>query len=170
MMQRDAADPRDQSVRPFDLVRRLGLRPDATVADVGAGRAYFTLHLAAAVPKGSVIATDTQSVALGIVARRARAAGLANVETRAGDRDHCRLEPSSIDLAFLCQVDHHLGNRVAYLRTVVEALRSDGRIAIVNAGRRLRANQAAARELSLVTVDEWWPSSDYFLLVLQRAK
>lgn len=160
-------DPRDQVARPFDVIRRLRLRSDATVADIGAGTAYFTIHLADAVPRGQVIATDIRAVALGIVRRRAAAAGCSNVQTLSARIDHSCLDPCSVDLAFLCQVDHHLANRVSYFRSVVEALRSDGRMAIMNAGRFFRANMLAGRELGMEVADEWWPSSGYFLQVLK---
>jgi ubiquinone/menaquinone biosynthesis C-methylase UbiE len=160
--------PRDEMLRPAEVIRRLRLCPDAVVADIGAGTAYFTTDLAAAVPQGRVIATDIRPVSIGIIYRRALAAGRSNVETLTADRDHCRLEPNSIDLAFLCQVDHHLDDRVAYLRTVVDALRPGGRIAIINIARLLRLNQHAGRDLGLEVVDEWWPSAGYFLLVHAR--
>jgi SAM-dependent methyltransferase len=128
----------------------------------------LTVNLAGAVPSGRVIATDLRPVSLGIIRRRATAVGRSNVETLTAERDHCRLDRASVDLALLCQVDHHLADRVAYLRTVVEALRPDGRIAIVNIARLLRTNQAAGRALGLEVVDEWWPSAGYFLLVLAR--
>jgi len=47
-------------------------------------------------------------------------------------------------------------------------LKPNGRIAILNIARLLRVNQNAGRELGLEVVDEWWPSSSHFLLVLAR--
>jgi ubiquinone/menaquinone biosynthesis C-methylase UbiE len=159
---------RDEALRPFDLVRRLRLSPAATVADIGAGAGYFTVELAEAVPRGKVIATDLRCDLLSAVLRRAKAAGRPNIETRPARRSDCTLESRSVDLAFLCQVDHHLTDRVGYFRTVEAALRDGGRMAILNFGRFFRVNLLAAREAGLELVDEWWPSSDHFLIVLSR--
>lgn len=157
---------RDRSLRPVEVVRRLRLAPDDTVADIGAGAGYFTAELAAAVPRGKVIATDLRPQVLGIALRRARAEQRLNVEVRTARRDDCALEPRSVDLAFMCRVDHHVADRIAFFRVVADTLRGSGRMAVLNFGRFFRANRLAARELGMAIVDEWWASSDHFLMVL----
>src|SRR5438105_5885682 len=73
-------DPiRTQALHPEELVTRLHLAPDATVADVGAGPGFLTLYLARAVPKGQVIAADIRDDYLAVTAARAARAGLSNV-------------------------------------------------------------------------------------------
>src|SRR5260221_6963528 len=53
-------DPeRDSWQEPEEVVRALGLKPGATVADLGAGTGYFTVRFARPVgPKGRVLAVD----------------------------------------------------------------------------------------------------------------
>jgi len=118
------------------------------------------------VPRGRVIATDVRGDYLATAARRARAAGLSNVETRVVPRDRPALDVASIDLAFVCQVDQYLPDRVAYLRELKRALKPGGRVALVNYARFRDADLAAARAASLRVADEWAPSPPFFVLVL----
>jgi ubiquinone/menaquinone biosynthesis C-methylase UbiE len=151
---------------PQDLVARLRLEPTSTVADVGAGPGFMTEFLARAVPQGHVIATDIKSDYLRVLSARMRRAGIANVETQVTSRESPELAPASVDLVFLCQVDHYLADRVAYLRTIIPSLRPGGRIVLVNYARYREPDLSAAQALSLRVVDEWSPSPPFFVLVL----
>lgn len=163
-------DPaREARLRPAVLVEHLGLRPDAVVADIGAGPGLLTLPLARAVPQGRVIATDINPVYLRVLERRAQAAGLRQVETRRVTPDASGLDPGSVDLALLCQVDHVLRDRVGYLRQLVRALRPGGRIVIIHHTAHRPGAEALARAAGLTVVDAWAPSDDFFLLALEPA-
>jgi ubiquinone/menaquinone biosynthesis C-methylase UbiE len=166
-VERTMLDPlREQALHPRELIARLQLAPTAVIADVGAGPGFLTLPLAAAVPRGRVIATDVRAEYLATLARRARAAGVANVETRVVPADRPALDAASIDLALLCQVDQYLPDRVAYLRELKRALKPHGRVVLVNYARFRDADLAAARAASLRVVDEWAPSPPFFVLTL----
>ncbi len=161
-------DPsRREALPPAALIERLGLRPDSVVADVGAGPGFFTLELASAVPHGHVLATDIRPDYLAVLEARAHAAHARNVRTLLVRPDTSGLEPGSFDLIWLCQVDHYLRDRTAYLAELGAALRPQGRIAVVNYLRFREANRAAARSASLEEVDAWNPSPSFFLLVLR---
>jgi ubiquinone/menaquinone biosynthesis C-methylase UbiE len=160
-------DPlRAAGLRPAELVARLHLRPRDVVADLGAGPGFLTLPLARAVPRGRVIATDVRPEYLLVAARRAKEAGIANLETLAVPADSPSLPPGSVDLALLCQVDQYLPDRARYLAALRPALRPGGRVAIVNYARYREADRAAARAAGLRVVDEWQPTPPFFLLVL----
>ncbi len=47
--------------KPDDVVAALGLEGSETLIDVGAGSGYFTFRFAKALPRGKVIATDTEA-------------------------------------------------------------------------------------------------------------
>ncbi len=164
-------DPiRLEGLRPNELVARLHLGPSSTVADIGAGPGFLTLPLARAVPKGHVIATDLQAAYLMVAARRAKAAGLRNVETRVVQAGAPALAKRSLDLAVLCQVDHYLTDRAAFFLALLPSLKKGGRIALINYARYREADLAAAKAASLRVVDEWAPSLPFFLLVLAPAE
>jgi tRNA A58 N-methylase Trm61 len=160
---------RQRALDPPALVARLGLRANDIVADIGAGPGFFTLPLARAVPRGRVIATDIRTDFLDATARRAAAAGLRNVDTRLVARDRPGLAPRSIDLAFLCQVDAFLPDRVAYFRALRAALRPHGRIAVVNFLRDHDAVRRALRAAGLRSVDDAPLGNLYFVMVSRCA-
>ena len=158
---------RDQGLHPAELVARLRLGPSQTVADIGAGPGYFTLPLARAVPTGKVLALDVNASYLANAERRARDAGLGNVEVRQVGPTSCELAPSTIDLAFLAQVDQALPDPARYLDEVRRALRPGGRVVVVNYARRRAPLEAAARAAGLRPVEEWSPTPPFYMLVLR---
>ena len=54
-------DPeRDAWQKPHEVIQALALKPDAVVADIGAGTGYFSVRLAHMVPQGRVYGVDTE--------------------------------------------------------------------------------------------------------------
>jgi SAM-dependent methyltransferase len=160
-------DPmRLEALSPEALVRQLELQPSDVVADIGAGPGFLTLPLARAVPRGRVIATDVRADYLAVARARAEAAGLTNVSVRTVPPDSPGLEPRSVDLALLCQVDHALADRAEYFQRLVQTLRPAGRIALVNYARYRAADEAAARAAGLAIAKTFAPSPPFFLLLL----
>lgn len=157
---------RDDGIQPTALLAYLRLPADATVADVGAGPGYLTLPLARALPAGHIIATDLRHDYLDVVAARVRSAGLHNVHTRLASIDDSGLQPSSVDLVILCQVDHYLQDRAVYLSRLRTVLRPRGRIALINYIRYQKEDHAAAVVAGLRILNEWLPSAAFFLLIL----
>jgi SAM-dependent methyltransferase len=126
-------DPaRDIWQHPDDVVAVLGLSPNMTVADVGAGTGYFTVRLARAVPDGQVIATDIEPDMVRYLVDRARREKLGNVRAVRATGDDPRLDPNSVDRILVVDVWHHVADRGAYAKGLAKALRRGGQIAIVD--------------------------------------
>lgn len=103
-------------MRRRDIVRALALRPGMAVADVGTGTGLFVPSLAAAVgPTGRVYAVDIAPKFVAYVRERARADGLTQVRAVLGTADDPRLDPHSVDVAFLADTYHHLDAPAATL-------------------------------------------------------
>src|SRR6185503_276295 len=65
-------DPqRDAWQKPHEVIRALGLAPDAVVADIGAGTGYFSARLANMLPKGRIFAADIEPAMVRYLAERA---------------------------------------------------------------------------------------------------
>ena len=126
-------DPaRDTWQHPDEVVAALGLLPNMTVADVGAGTGYFTVRLARAVPGGHVIATDIEPDMVRYLDDRAHREKLGNVRAVLATVDDPRLEPNSVDRILVVDVWHHVADRGAYAKGLATALRTGGQIAIVD--------------------------------------
>ncbi|HET9990361.1 MAG TPA: class I SAM-dependent methyltransferase [Kofleriaceae bacterium] len=126
-------DPaRDAWQHPDDVVAALGLSPNMTVADVGAGTGYFTVRLARAVPQGQVIATDIEPDMVRYLTDRARREKLDNVRAVQATGADPRLDPGSVDRILVVDVWHHIADRPAYAKGLAAALRPGGEVAIVD--------------------------------------
>lgn len=130
-----AADSRDAWQQPDRVVADMNLRPGAVVADVGAGRGYFTFRLAQAVgPQGKVWATDIDSKALQTIAERSARDAIKNVETVLGEPADTKLAPASVDAVLLCDVLHHVpaDTRPALLKSIAQAIKPGGMMYLID--------------------------------------
>ena len=125
-------DPeRDAWQKPHEVIQALKLKPDAIVADIGAGTGYFSVRFAHRVPKGRVYGVDTEPGMVTHLADRAKREGLKNVTAVAARPGDPRL-PEKADLVILVDVYHHIEDRERYFRQLQNSLKSGGRIAVVD--------------------------------------
>jgi len=125
-------DPkRDAWQKPHQVIQALALKPDAVVADIGAGTGYFATRLAHMVPKGRVYAVDTEPDMVKHLAERAKRDGLKNLSAVAGAPNDPRL-PQKADVVLLVDVYHHIGEREQYFSKVAGNLKPGGRVAIID--------------------------------------
>lgn len=93
-------------------LRLAGVRPGATVADVGCGPAAMSVELSRLVgPTGRVVAIEPDERSRATAAAVIEVAGPANVELRAGTATETGLEPASVDVVMLRHVLAHNGGR-----------------------------------------------------------
>jgi len=129
MFNRKASDPKN---KPDEILEALALQQGQNVADIGAGGGYFSLRFAEAVGKdGQMFAVDTNPKFLEFIKDNAKKKGLDNVETVLTAEDNPTLPEKSIDLIFMRNVCHHLPNRAEYFKKSKDALKPEGRIAII---------------------------------------
>lgn len=128
------APERDAWQQPEVVVKRVAVRDDLTVVDLGAGTGYFSLRFAQALPKGRVIAADLEPTLLAHLSERADKGALANVSTRQVSPEGAGLEDlaGAVDVFFLCNTYHHISDRAAYFAKVAPLLRPGGRLVIVD--------------------------------------
>ena len=116
-----------------EAVAALKLAPGAVVADIGAGSGTFTLPLAKAVsPSGKVYAVDIDQGLVDHIAQRAKDQKADNVHAVLGKFTDPNLPKRDVDLAFICDVLHHIENRAEYLKNLAGYLKPTGRIAVID--------------------------------------
>ena len=125
-------DPkRDAWQKPHQVIQALALKPDAVVADIGAGTGYFATRLAHMVPKGRVYAVDTEPDMVKHLGERAKRDGLKNLSAVAGAPNDPRL-PQKADVVLLVDVYHHIAERGPYFSKLAGNLKPGGRVAIID--------------------------------------
>jgi SAM-dependent methyltransferase len=123
---------RDAVQEPEHVLDVLGVHEGQTVADIGCGSGYFTVHLAKRVgPRGHVVATDLQQEMLDLLSKKVAARKLTNVVPERASADDAKLPVGAIDIALLVDVYHELQNPPSTLAAIKRALAPEGRLALV---------------------------------------
>jgi ubiquinone/menaquinone biosynthesis C-methylase UbiE len=125
-------DPaRDAWQKPHEVIQALELKPDAVVADIGAGTGYFSARLATMLPQGKVFAVDVEPDMVKHLAQRAKKEGRSNMQAVQGAFDDPKL-PAKVDLMLFVDVHHHIDQREQYFTNLQRYLQPGGRVAIID--------------------------------------
>jgi ubiquinone/menaquinone biosynthesis C-methylase UbiE len=125
-------DPaRDAWQKPHEVIEALALKPDAVVADIGAGTGYFALRLAMMAGKGRVYGVDLEPKMVHYLAERAKKQGIKNLTAVEGAPTDARL-PAKVDLVLLVDTYHHINHREAYFDKLAASLKPGGRVAVID--------------------------------------
>lgn len=116
--------------KPDAVVAALGLRGTETVVDLGAGSGYITFPISRALASGKVVAIDIEPEMIRHVHHKAMTEGFANVSVVLGKPDDPSLPPGA-DLVFVCDVVHHVSDRVAWLAKLSSEMKSGARLVVV---------------------------------------
>jgi SAM-dependent methyltransferase len=117
---------------PDAMVAMMGLEDGDVVADIGAGSGFFTRRMAGLVaPTGTVYAVDIQPEMLKILQGYVEEEGVTSVVPVLSEFDDPKLPEGEIDWILLVDVYHEFGNHEAMLAKMRQALKPDGRVALL---------------------------------------
>lgn len=117
---------------PYRILRAIGVKEGQTVLDVGCGPGFFTIPAAKLVGEtGKVIALDNHPLAVRRVEKKAKNAGLQNVQPLLADAAETGLPEASVDLAFLFGFVHAINSEFSdVLHELQRILKPGGKIVI----------------------------------------
>lgn len=125
-------DPaRDVWQKPDEVIAALGLSKGMQIADVGAGTGYFAVRLARAPEAPTVHAADIEPAMVAYMKARAEREGLPNVRPVLAGTASPNL-PESVDLVLVVDTYHHVGDRVKYFRGLLDSMKPDARLVIID--------------------------------------
>jgi len=175
---------RDATEKPGELVRRMGLEPGMTVADVGTGIGYMLPFLSRRVgPNGHVIAEDIFDDFLAAAKQRAQNQNLANVTFVKGTETDPNLPEGAADEVLVLDAYHHFDYPEKMLAAIYKALKPDGKLVIVEYYKRPDAmpggramthirldmpdliKEVEANRFHLIEEREHIPNSQYMLIL-----
>ncbi len=125
------SDERKKELNPDVILKKLPMKPENHIAEIGCGTGFFTVPLAKHLTKGKLIAMDIQPQMLEMAKARAAEAGVTNVEFAASQEFEFPAPKSSIDGAFIALVLHESEDRAMFLNKVKEILKPGGWVAII---------------------------------------
>ncbi|MFO0908818.1 MAG: methyltransferase domain-containing protein [Isosphaeraceae bacterium] len=141
-VKRFESESREVYSRREAVLKALGIQKKMAVADIGAGTGLYTRLFAEAVgPEGAVYAVDIAVPFLRHIEATAKKNGHAQVKTVRGAQDRVNLNPESIDLAFVCDVYHHVERPGAWLGSIRTALKPGGRFVVIEFDRARAKNR-----------------------------
>lgn len=153
---------RDEYQMPDRVLAELNLSPSAKVADIGAATGYFPVRFAAACPLGRVWGIDIEPDMVRYLNARARSEGLDNLfSVMCADDD--ALIPEPVDLIFLCDTYHHIGDRQAYFERLQNFLLPNGRVAIVDWRKESKMGPPREHKMTADEVRREMEAADYKL-------
>jgi len=128
-------DPgRDEWQRPDVVLSALGLTKDHVVCEIGTGTGYFALRLAKLA--AWVYTIDVEPQLLSLLRDRAASTGVQNLTPVLGLPLDPMIPPATCDLILTVNTFHHVPEKAAYLRRLQRALRSGGRVVIIDFHKR----------------------------------
>jgi FkbM family methyltransferase len=113
------------------VVRALGLNGSETVVDLGAGSGYFTFRLSKALPRGKVIAIDSQPEMVRHIHRKVKTESISNIQAQVAKSDDPGI-PSGADLVFVCDVLLHVKKKPEWLKAIYAQLKSETRLVLID--------------------------------------
>jgi ubiquinone/menaquinone biosynthesis C-methylase UbiE len=115
------------------VMNHLGIRPGLRVADIGAGKGYYTVRLARRLGRDATIyAEDISADYLHELEARLRRERISGVKIVVGVPRDPRLPAASIDVAILSHVYHEIENPYEFFYNLHRSLAPQARVAIID--------------------------------------
>lgn len=117
---------------PEEVMDSMGIEPGMVIAEVGAGRGRYVVHMARRVGDGGrVYANDIDEGALDYLEFRCKRDSIDNVATILGEVTDPLLPAGILDVVYMINTYHHLDKPVELMRNIIPGLKPDGILAII---------------------------------------
>ena len=126
-------DLHHEAERVMDL---LSIKSGVRVADIGAGRGYYTVRLSARFgPDATIYATDLKADHINELRARLKSKGIDGVKVVLSSPNDPTLPPAAIDVALLAHVYHEIENPYEFMYRLHRSLALGARVGIVDLDR-----------------------------------
>jgi ubiquinone/menaquinone biosynthesis C-methylase UbiE len=119
---------------PKKLIRRLNLKEDYQVLEIGPGPGYFSTYIAKILKQGRLVLLDIQQEMLDMAKKRLAKKRIKNVEYKLTNGLVFDLESNIFDTIFMIAVMGEVENKEIYLKEIHRTLREGGTFSISELG------------------------------------
>lgn len=112
-------------------IEAIEVKPNAVIADIGAGTGYYSFRLAKKVPHGKVYAVDIQDEMIDMLKEKKRQLKDSVVQVVKSSIKSPNLPDNSVDLAIMVDVYHELEYPQEMLQALKKALKPTGKILLI---------------------------------------
>ncbi|MET0052491.1 MAG: class I SAM-dependent methyltransferase [Candidatus Thiodiazotropha sp.] len=121
---------RNLFLSPRTLIRRLSLREDQQVLEIGPGPGYFSVPVARKLHRGRLVLLDIQQEMLSYAKKRLDKRKLSNVDYVLTDGKSFDLDSGRFDRVFMVTVIGEVDHKADYLREIHRVMKEDGILSI----------------------------------------
>jgi len=119
-------DNREDEEAPNKAIALLDLKPNAVIADIGAGSGYYSFRIAQKYPSSKVLAVDIQQEMLNYITNKAAAEKIINVKPHLGSIKSVQMPPETVDAALFVDAYHEFSQPYEMMTSIFNALRPGG--------------------------------------------
>jgi ubiquinone/menaquinone biosynthesis C-methylase UbiE len=129
----DAWEERHNRLQPPGKVMdAIGIREGMVVAEVGAGKGRYAVHMARRVGNGGIVfANDIDAESLDYLTSRCERDGIGNIITILGEIEDPRLPEGRMDVVYMINTYHHLDKPVELMRNIIPSLKPKGILVVI---------------------------------------
>ncbi len=122
---------REEEENTSKLLKNMVIKPDDTIADIGAGSGYHVFKMASMANNGLVYAVDIQDEMLAAINYRIETSKVNNVAAVKGSQKSANLPENSVDKVLMVDVYHEFSYPIEMLASIKKALRANGKIYLI---------------------------------------
>ena len=122
---------REKEENVSNLIQNMGINPNDTIADIGAGSGYHVFRMAPLAKKGLVYAVDIQEEMLMAIENVKESSKTKNIETILGSEKSVHLADNSVDKILMVDVYHEFKFPIEMIASVKNALKPDGELFLI---------------------------------------
>ena len=122
---------REKEENVSNLIQNMDIKPNDTIADIGAGSGYHVFKMAPLAKKGLVYAVDIQPKMLMAIERTKESSKIINIETILGGKKSVYLPKNSVDKILMVDVYHEFDFPVEMIASIKNALKPNGQLFLI---------------------------------------
>ena len=122
---------REKEENVSKLIQNMDIKPNDTIADIGAGSGYHVFRIAPIANKGMVYAVDIQTEMLMAIEKNKDIKNIKNIETILGGEKSVYLPNNSVDKILMVDVYHEFSFPIEMIKSIKSALKPKGELFLI---------------------------------------